>query len=158
MTLYFDQYVLERDTPEMEYVATVAHADTIAEPAGARAFEQVKAKLPTHAIERVEFIYRPGDLNIGLLEYRGAVIYDSARNPVRPMPRVHVLNALLGYNGSGPYLSRDIMEHLGMSAATFDAMNNSVKRARNTNTPFGVLALNVGGEWLFDTMEPLRLE
>lgn len=43
---------------------------------------------------------------------------------------VHALHALLGYNGSGPRFSQQIMEHLGVSHETFEAIQAEVEQQR----------------------------
>ncbi len=154
MTVYFDQYIQDGvDAEGFDGVAAIRGANVVSEPAGVRALEQVVGLIGDHDISRVEFIHRHG--TVGRREYRGAILYRDAQFPCL-RPHVHVLNALLGYHGSGPMFSRSIMEHLGMSRTMFDSMNDSLEGIRIHNQPYAVRVLRVGGEWLYDTVQPSR--
>lgn len=54
-------------------------------------------------------------------DFRGLVIFDSQGRLI-----VHVTNALLGYGGSGPYLSEQILMLLGISKEMFEEIQVSV--------------------------------
>ena len=66
-------------------------------------------------IARAEFIRNE------MLGRRGVVFYDN-----RGVPLIHVVHALLGYDGSGPDLSRRLLETLGVSELEFDEVNREV--------------------------------
>lgn len=66
-------------------------------------------------IARMEFIW---DRSTGR---RGVVVYNDDGDPV-----LHVVNALLGYRGAGPALSRQIMEALGVPSEVYAMINRSV--------------------------------
>lgn len=145
MTVFFDQYIKDDiDAPGYEGVAAVSCAHVVTEPADKRALDHTLELIAGHEIDRVEFIHRPGDRTMQR-EYRGAILYYTSETS-RPTPHVHVLNALLGYEGSGPMFARNIMEHFGMSTFVFNQMNGSVSR----RYPYTLTALNVGGEWTYD--------
>lgn len=151
MTIFFDQYIREDiDALGMDGVAAIDGANVVAEYAGMNARDSAISLLGGRQVDRVEFIHRPGDQ--GRREYRGAVFYDTS-SP-RPRPYLHVLNALLGYDGSGPQLSRAIMTHLGMSEPMFARMNDSIRGIRSTSQPYVILAVNVGTDWLHDIAQP----
>lgn len=46
------------------------------------------------------------------------------------------------------------MKHLGMSEVMFNSMNRKVMGIRTTNQPYVVLAVNIGGDWLYDLIQP----
>ncbi len=53
-------------------------------------------------------------------DFRGLVIFDSMGRLI-----VHVTNALLGYGGSGPYLSEQILTLLGVSNEMFEEIQQA---------------------------------
>lgn len=53
-------------------------------------------------------------------DFRGLVIFDSMGRLI-----VHVTNALLGYGGSGPYLSEQILTLLGVSQEMFEEIQRA---------------------------------
>ena len=63
-------------------------------------------------IARVEFIWNRA------ANRRGAVFFDD-----KGVPLVHVVNALLGCQGAGSALSRQIMMEFGMDESVFDEIN-----------------------------------
>lgn len=69
-------------------------------------------------IARVEFIWKRDKS----LEYRGAVLFDNNGEAI-----IHAMHALLGYVGSGPIFSRQIMTKLGVPVEMFNEINSSVK-------------------------------
>ncbi|HMS93329.1 MAG TPA: hypothetical protein PKD28_02960 [Candidatus Saccharibacteria bacterium] len=66
-------------------------------------------------IARVEFIWDRAT------NQRGAVFFDD-----RGVPLLHVINALLGYQGAGSALSHRIMRDLGLSESVFTEINTLV--------------------------------
>lgn len=70
-------------------------------------------------VARVEFIWRHDPATDE--EYRGAVLFDN-----RGRPLLHAMHALLGYGGSGPGFSWQILEALGVPREMFDEVNSSV--------------------------------
>ena len=64
---------------------------------------------------RVELIWSRGNP-----ELRGLVVFDTQGRLI-----VHVENALLGYNGSGPSLSQQILSFLDVSPETFEEIQAS---------------------------------
>lgn len=149
MTAYFDRYAQDDvDAAGFVGIAAMSCQHTVPEPADDSAFNHVLSLIQDQQIERVEFVHRPGG-PAGPKEYRGAILYRNVASS-RPEPFVHVLHALLGYDGSGPGFSRAIMGHLGMQDTVFDRMNDSVRGIRSSNHSYVVLALNLGGEWTYD--------
>lgn len=57
----------------------------------------------------------------GLPQHRGVVLYDNKGRAV-----MHVVHALLGYSGSGPALSGQILKALGVPEEMFEEANNTV--------------------------------
>ena len=80
---------------------------------------------------------------------QGVVLFDNYRRAI-----LHATNALLGYGGSGPDLSRQILMAIGVSEDMFDEVNASVEPREYDNVVFsrestGVMIGNsmlVGGE------------
>ncbi len=81
-------------------------------------------------IMRVEFLHRKGDESqLGL---RGAVLYDGNEQPF-----VHLVNALLGYDGSGPTLSRKLLTQvLHMSTQQAEEINETVRVLTTNSLPY----------------------
>lgn len=61
---------------------------------------------------------------------------------------VHVTNALIGYDGSGPTLTYRILQRLGVSMRDFDAIQKEVKASR---APYKVVISreNPDGAWMY---------
>ena len=153
MTVFFDKYIQDDiEALGMTGVAAIACPYAIPDPATAQAADSAFTLLSSHQVDRVEFIHRPG--RVGVLEYRGALFYDTS-SP-EPKPFLHVLNALLGYDGSGPDMSRDIMRHLGMSETMFGLMNDSVRGIRSTNQSYVILVVKAGSDWRHDVVRPFN--
>lgn len=97
----------------------------------------VPAALPIWVgpVSRMEFIWQRG------LNRQGVVLYDAGGTPL-----VHVVNALLGYQGSGPTLSRLIMETFGVSDHDFYCINGAV-----ANQDYIVVLDRSAGEWVIST-------
>lgn len=104
-------------------------------------------------IARLEFFWSVEDDD----EYRGVAIFDSRGQLV-----VHVLHALLGYGGSGPTLSRQIMGLLGVSIEMLDDIQRAVWNQRpykivvsrekhdtieGVDTPYPTLDVEPQWEW-----------
>lgn len=70
------------------------------------------------AIVRVELFWDPNSAD----QRRGAVFFDSTGQTV-----MHVMHALLGYNGSGPTLSKCLLRQLGVEQAMFDELNGRLQ-------------------------------
>lgn len=83
----------------------------------------------------MEFIWQRG------LNRQGVVLYDAGGTPL-----VHVVNALLGYQGSGPTLSRLIMTTFGVSDHDFHCINGAV-----ANEDYIVVLDRSAGEWVIST-------
>lgn len=84
------------------------------------------------AFTRIEFVFEPGHTRHK--ELRGAILFDQHDQPV-----LHFGNALLGYEGSGPYHSRDILALLGAPPRLFDDINGDVADARRRNEPYTII-------------------
>ena len=156
MEYFFSKFVLETtDALGMEGVAAIRGARTVPDDAASpKAFARVAEFIDGRQIDHVEFLHRRrGDF--GARELRGAILYDTSSS--EPEPCLHVLNALLGYQGSGPLLSKLIMKHLGMSEGMFDQMNRSVNDIHSTNKSYAISAGNLDVDWLYDTSVPLIL-
>lgn len=89
-------------------------------------------QLSNNLISRIEFLSHPGnERHAGL---RGAVLYDSHLQPV-----FHLVNALLGYAGSGSYLSIDVMKALGMSSSKAERINDENETLQKHKVPYCVI-------------------
>jgi hypothetical protein len=55
-------------------------------------------------------------------EVRGVILFDRANNP-----DIHVIHALLGYDGNGPGLSKHILGLLGLPDEAFTQINDLAK-------------------------------
>lgn|GEM_PF-3603358 len=156
MEYFFSKFVLEStDALGMEGVAAIRGARTVTDDAASpKALARVAEFIDGRQIDHVEFLHRRrGDF--GARELRGAILYDTSSS--EPEPCLHVLNALLGYQGSGPLLSKSIMMLLGMSEGMFDQMNRSVNDIHSTNKSYAISAGNLDVDWLYDTSVPLIL-
>lgn len=72
-------------------------------------------------IARIEFVYRTHyDKGLTL---QGAILFDRQGQAI-----LHFGHALLGYEGSGPSHSRDILRLLGLPAGIFGDINNEIAR------------------------------
>ncbi len=140
---------VERPTAESRFTPVLHAQHYVADYASTQTAQRVCAIIDAHtdAVRRVEFVHHID--NGGKREYRGAVFYVAADGP-NPEPLVYAEHALLGYSGSGPDMSRNIMLYLGMSSEQFHEMNQSVAYKRNTDRSFVVLALRVRDEWRFE--------
>jgi hypothetical protein len=69
-----------------------------------------------------------------LLQDRGLVMFDDTDEPV-----VHVLNALLGYSGSGPSLTQAILRELSIPDQIFIDIQHDLWDIRSTDTPYYVI-------------------
>ncbi len=74
-----------------------------------------------HTVARLEFFWD----ETGDQEQRGVAIFDTRGKLI-----VHALHALLGYSGSGPQLSQQIMMLLGISEHQFNEIQESVRNQR----------------------------
>lgn len=74
-------------------------------------------------VARVEFIWDD------VRGKRGAILVDTVGNVM-----LHVVDALLGYNGSGPRLSEAILARLGANKELFEHLNEAVWQQR----PYGL--------------------
>lgn len=94
--------------------------------------EDVRRAGSVNPISRVEFLHHPGtETRLGL---RGAVLYDSTGQPV-----FHFVNALIGYSGSGPALSREILRALGVNDYRIDQINEGVRTLMLRKLPYVVI-------------------
>ena len=107
MEYFFSKFVLETtDALGMKDVAAIRGARTMPDDAASpKTFDRVAEFIDGRQIDHVEFLHRRrGDF--GARELRGAILYDTSSS--EPEPCLHVLNALLGYQGSGPLLSKSM--------------------------------------------------
>jgi hypothetical protein len=88
-------------------------------------------------VARVEFINKQDEVTG--VERRGAVLFDNYRRPL-----LHTTNALLGYGGSGPGFSQQILQMLGVPERMFDEANRSVTHGDYDNVVFSREAIGVG--------------
>lgn len=72
------------------------------------------------------------------LQDRGLVIFDTNGRPL-----LHVCNALIGYSGSGPSLTKAIFDELGVGQAIFDEIQATYAGTRSTNTPYYLVVQKV---------------
>lgn len=87
-------------------------------------------------IARAEFIWRWDELT--RKEYRGAVLFDNHQQPL-----IHVSDALLGYEGNGPELSRNILCSLGVAEQMFREASASVPTHNYDSVVFSREAIEV---------------
>ena len=71
-------------------------------------------------VKRLEFIR--DDRRRGVF-----LIADDAEGTEREKVLAHLANALLGYDGSGPELSKAILEHLGVPVSVFEAIQDATR-------------------------------
>lgn len=135
---------LQQSAPNVDSVARVDALRCIyRDAASLMALEETVRAVNAMPIGRVEFLYWPGSMTTR--EVRGALLFSVDEHPV-----VYVQNALLGYDGAGPGLSRDIMVQLGMLPAAFIQLNQAAKLLRNQQQPFVAVIERVAGEWVHD--------
>lgn len=79
---------------------------------------------------------------------RGLALFDKTGRLI-----VHVVNALLGYGGSGPHLSWQIMEFLGVSKEIFDKIQAATSQENGT-MPYRVILLRESSsKWVWHKIE-----
>lgn len=83
----------------------------------ARESEQFTASPPFSLPARLELIWDRHHSH-----RQGLVMFDSQGQLI-----VHVVHALLGYDGSGPQLSKQILTHLGVGEAMFEQIQHEVR-------------------------------
>lgn len=81
-------------------------------------------------VARVEFISKFYPEN-PRRSFQGAVLFDNYQRPL-----FHATNALLGYGGSGPMLSRDILMAIGVPEEMFEEVNQAVEPHQYDNVIF----------------------
>ncbi|MNQ66192.1 hypothetical protein D3C85_806780 [compost metagenome] len=87
---------------------------------------------------------------------RGLVLFDDSNAPI-----VHILDALIGYQGSGPSLTWMILDSLGVPEWIFSEIQRKFWDVRSTNTPYYIIVQstprsNSSSEWHWTSLEPPR--
>lgn len=95
---------------------------------------------------RVEFIHRVS--LIAGVDLDGAILFDQQDRPL-----LHLPNAQLGYHGSGPGHSKEVLKLIGVPSSIFDQVNSDVEDDRKRGKSYAIAVyLDRNGQWYWERL------
>lgn len=84
---------------------------------------------------------------------KGLVLFDDSYKPI-----VHVFNALIGYEGSGPSLTKFILDQLSIPERIFDEIQRKFRGIRSSDVPYYIVIQSTNNDdslgWEWSSMNP----